>query len=87
MRYLRGTNYYNLTFKEILEALVGFTDFDWAVDHDTRRSTSGYVFHLGSGALSWTSKRQATVALSACEAKLVGQTNATKEAIWLRRRL
>ncbi len=51
----------------------------------TRRSTSGYVFNVGSAAISWSSKRQATVALSSCEAEYMGQTQATKEAIWLRR--
>jgi hypothetical protein len=87
MRYLRGTIDYHLTYKGNLEALVEFTDSDWAADYNTRRSTSGYIFHLGSGAISWSSKRQATVALSTCEAEYVGQTNATKEAIWLRRLL
>ena len=39
---------------------------------------------MGSAAVSWSSKRQATVALSTCEAEYIGQTQATKEAIWLR---
>lgn len=65
--------------------LNGFTDADWAGCRDTRRSTAGYLFNIGSGAISWQSKRQSVVALSTCEAEFMGQTQATKEAIWLRR--
>ena len=83
-RYLRSTINWHLTYKGTLQNLVGYTDSDWAGDHGTRKSTSGYVFCLGSGAISWSSKRQATVALSTCEAEYVGQTQAAKEAVWLR---
>jgi hypothetical protein len=38
---------------------------------------------VGSAAISWSAKRQPTVSLSSCEAEYIGQTNATKEAIWL----
>ena len=82
-RYLRGTSHWQLVFRGALKPAVGYTDSDYAGDIETRRSTSGYVFNLGSGAISWSSKRQATVALSTCEAEYVGQTQAAKEAIWL----
>lgn len=42
---------------------------------------------MGSATISWPSKLQATVGLPTCEAEYIGQTNATKEAIWLRRLL
>lgn len=83
-RYLKGTVSLRLTFKGPLHQVSGYADADWAGDQDTRRSTSGYVFNVGSGAISWSSKRQPTVALSTCEAEYIGQTQATKEAIWLR---
>jgi len=86
-RYLRKTVDYVLVFKGPLIALTGYSDSDWAGDHDTRKSTSGYVFNVGSAVISWSSKLQSTVALSSCEAEYIGQTNATKEAIWLRRLL
>ena len=84
IRYLRTTIDYQLTFQGTLESLTGYTDSDWAGDRDTRRSTSGFIFHLGSGPISWQSKRQPIVALSTCEAEYIGQTQAAKEAIWLR---
>lgn len=83
-RYLKGTSNMRLTFQGPIQALTGYTDSDWAGDKDTRRSTSGYVFTLGSAPISWSSKRQPTVALSTCEAEYSGQTQAAKEAIWLK---
>lgn len=83
-RYLKGSLQLQLTFRGPIQVLSGFPDADWAGDHDTRRSTSGYVFNIGSGAISWSSKRQPTVALSSCEAEYMGQTQATKEAISLK---
>jgi hypothetical protein len=76
-----------LTFSGELGLLTGYADSDWAADRDTRRSTSGYIFNVGSGAISWSSKRQPTVATSTCEAEYVSQNNACKEAIWLSRLL
>ena len=87
IRYLKGTLDYELVFRGPLEPLVGYTDSDWGGDSTTRRSTAGYVFNLGSAAVSWKSKRQTVVALSSCEAEYMGQTQATKEAVWLRRLL
>ena len=84
MRYLKGTSRVELAFRGNLRPLVGYTDADWAGDTATRRSTSGLLFNIGSGAISWSSKRQPTVSLSTCEAEYVAQTQATKEAIWLR---
>ena len=83
-RYLRDTVNHQLIFRGSLKPLTGYTDADWAGDQDTRRSTSGYAFDVGSSAISWSSKRQPTVALSTCEAEYIGQTQAIKEAIWLR---
>ena len=52
---------------------------------DTRKSTSGYVYTLASGAISWCSRLQRIVALSTTEAEYILTTKASKEAIWLAR--
>jgi hypothetical protein len=83
LRYLRGTLDYQLTYRGDLAALTGYSDADWAGDKETRRSTGGFVFNVGSGSISWSSKRQATVALSSCESELMAETQAAKEAVWL----
>ncbi|KAL6334508.1 hypothetical protein AAG906_016061 [Vitis piasezkii] len=60
---------YGLLYKKGEDCkLVSYYDADYAGDHDTRRSTTGYVFMLGSRAISWCSKRQPTVPLSTTEA-------------------
>ena len=61
----------------------GFVDADWAGDLDQRRSTSGYVFSLFGGAISWMSKKQAIVALSTTEVEYMAATHASKEVVWL----
>ena len=64
--------------------LHGYCDADFAGDLDTRKSTVGYVFMLGYSALSWCSKRQATVAVSTMEAEYMSAAHATREALWLK---
>ena len=83
-RYIKGTQDYDLTFShQSALHIVGFADSDWAGCRETRKSTEGYAFLLGGGAISWRSKKQSVVALSSCEAEYVSCTSAAKEAIWL----
>jgi len=83
LRYLKGTLDFELTYRGDLTALTGYSDADWGGDKDTRRSTGGFLFNVGSGIVSWSSKRQPTVALSSCESEIMAETQAAKEAIWL----
>ena len=71
-RYLRGTMQLKLTYRGPMQPLTGYSDSDYAGDPATRCSTLGYVFNLGSAAISWSSKRQPTVVLSTCEAEYMG---------------
>jgi hypothetical protein len=64
--------------------LVGYSDASWGNDLDTRKSTTGYIFYVSGGVVSWTSKKQNTVALSTTEAEYMALSHTTKEAIWLR---
>lgn len=85
VRYLKGTRNLKLTLGgRNAISLLGFTDSDWANCLDTRRSIGGYGFSLGSGLISWTAKKQKTVASSSCEAEYTAAFEAAKEAIWLR---
>ena len=63
----------------------GFVDAHWVGYLDQRRSTSGYVFNLFGGAVSWMSKKQSVVAQSTTEAEYMAATHASKEAVWLQR--
>ncbi|XP_062086225.1 secreted RxLR effector protein 161-like [Humulus lupulus] len=70
LRYVKDTINYGLLYKKGDEVkIVGYCDVDYAGNHDIRRSTIGYVFKLGSGAVSWYSKKQPTVSLSTTEAE------------------
>ena len=85
LRYLDSNTAYGITFRGSDTTLIGFCDADYGADTDTRKSTTGYVFTLNGGAISWSSKRQPTVAASTTEAEYMSAASATKEALWLRK--
>jgi hypothetical protein len=88
LRYLKGTKDYRLRLGGTTEvSLTGYCDADWAGDVDERKSTTGYVFLIGNGVVSWKSKRQPTPALSTAEAEYQAATSATQEALWMRQLL
>jgi len=64
--------------------LVSWTDSNWAQDPDDCRSTSGFAFDVGGRVISWSSKKQSTIATLSVEVEYITSANATKEAVWLR---
>ena len=86
LRYLRGTTSHGIFYKKGGKGdLVVFTDSDYAGDEEDSKSTSGYVFLLSSGAVSWMSKKQPIVTLSTTEAEFVAAAACACQAIWIRR--
>jgi len=84
LRYVKGSMEKALVFyKSSSCVLQGYSDADWAGDHETRRSTTGFTFIFGGAAVSWGSKLQKTVALSTMEAEYMAPCEASKEAVWL----
>lgn len=92
LRYLQGTKDLGLVYEygatkhdeTPSHYIHGYSDADWGGDKDTRRSTTGYVFMLGTGVVSWGSKLQQTVALSSAESEYMAACAAVQEAIHLR---
>ena len=80
MMYLDRHKHIGLRYEPDARPLTGMSDSDWAVRH----STSGCVFTYMNAAISWGSRKQATVALSSCEAEIVAASEAAKEALALR---
>ena len=74
-----------IIYTRIDDTLIGYADANWALDTESCRSTSGYLFTYGGAAISWSSKKQPTVALSTAEAEYISLCSATQEAIHLRR--
>ncbi|XP_021890654.1 uncharacterized protein LOC110809205 [Carica papaya] len=65
LRYVRGTTDLGIHFQAHTEGeLLGYTDSDWVGSVEDAKSTSGYVFSLGSDAFSWSSKKQEIIAQS-----------------------
>eukprot|EP00171_Calliarthron_tuberculosum_P009762 IDg9762t1 len=86
LRYISGTRDRGILFgtSQSLD-LVGYSDSDWGGCLETRKSTSGYVFMLAGGVVSWRSRKQTVVATSSCEAEYIASCLGTKEALWLSR--
>ena len=78
---------YMLVFKGLLAALSGYSDSDQAGDYNTWKSTSGYIFNIGSAVISQSLKLQLTVTLLLYKAEYIGQINTIKEAVWLQQLL
>ncbi|RVW43382.1 Retrovirus-related Pol polyprotein from transposon TNT 1-94 [Vitis vinifera] len=85
MRYLQRTKDYMLTYRRSSHLeIVGYSDSDFAGCLDSRRSTSGYVFMLAGGAVSWKSVKQTLIASSTMEAEFIACYEASNHGIWLR---
>jgi len=86
LRYLNGTTDLGILYKRNgTEKLEAYTDSDYAGDLDDRKSTSGYVFMLSSGAVSWSSKKQPVVTLSTTEAEFIAAASCACQGVWMRR--
>jgi hypothetical protein len=83
LNYLVSTKHLRLKLGGALSC-SGYSDSDWAEDRADRRSTSAYTFRIGEGAISWKSRKQATVLLSSTEAEYKAMSDSCKEAVWLR---
>jgi len=85
MRYLQGTKDYMLMYRRTdnLE-VIGYSDSDFAGCVDSRKSTSGYIFMMAGGAVSWRSAKQTLIATSTMEAEFVSCFEATLHGVWLR---
>eukprot|EP00253_Pinus_taeda_P032277 PITA_32277 len=64
-------------------SLIGYSDLDFDGDKEIRISTSGYVMSLGSGVVTWRSRKQSVPVDSTTEAKYVAAVEATNEIVWL----
>jgi hypothetical protein len=93
LRYLSGTRQLGLLFEwnggsdNSTLPLIGYADADWGGCKETGRSTTGTIITLGGCVIDWASKRQATVALSSCEAEYMAVAATLQSIMWLQQLL
>jgi ribosome assembly protein YihI (activator of Der GTPase) len=87
LKYLGATKTLGITYTRNESGKLefhGFSDSDHAGCKETGKSTTGYVFMMADGPVSWRSRRQGPVGLSSMEAEYYALTEAAREATWLR---
>ena len=84
LSYLKVTKDMALCYVGSKNYLHGYVNSDLAGDIDKRNNTTGYVFTMGSVAVSWVSHLQKVMTISTTEAKYVDVTEAWKEFIWVK---
>ncbi|KAL9415390.1 hypothetical protein AB3S75_043642 [Citrus x aurantiifolia] len=84
LRYLKGTLDFGLRYlSQSSNHVYAFSDSDWAGCKETRRSTTEYCVYLGANCVSWSSKKQTTVARSSAEAEYRAIASAAAELTWI----
>ena len=91
LRYLRGTTTLGLTYsggdktldtnEQLPISIDAWTDADWGGDLTDRKSTTGYVIKISNCPVSWTTKKQPTVALSTAEAEYMAISAGIQESL------
>jgi hypothetical protein len=84
LRYLRYTRTYGLHYTRYPAVIEGYTDANWISDIRDSKSTSGYLFTFGGGAISWKSSKQTVIARSTMESEFIALDKSGEEAEWLR---
>uniref|UniRef100_A0A2N9HIK6 Uncharacterized protein n=1 Tax=Fagus sylvatica TaxID=28930 RepID=A0A2N9HIK6_FAGSY len=85
--YLKKTKDLGLYYSGYPAVLEGYSDANWVTSVGDNKSTSGWIFTLGGGAISWASKKQSCISHSTMESEFIALASAGKEAEWLRNML
>ena len=84
LRYLRGIIDYGLNYEANHNInLEGYMDSYWEGSAIDRKITSGCCFSMGSGVISWFSRKQLCVALSTAKAEYVAACSTSCEVVCL----
>ncbi|GJX94674.1 ribonuclease H-like domain, reverse transcriptase, RNA-dependent DNA polymerase [Tanacetum coccineum] len=88
VRLLSRTKDYGITYKHNGGNIIqGFSDSSYGVNTQEGKGTTGIIFYYGNSPISWSTQKQATVALSSCESEFIAATATTTQALWLKRLL
>nr|GEW14323.1 ribonuclease H-like domain, reverse transcriptase, RNA-dependent DNA polymerase [Tanacetum cinerariifolium] len=88
LRYVKGTKDHGITYKHKGgNKIHGYNDSSYGVNTQEGKGTTGIIFYYGESPISWSTQKQATVALSSCESEFIAATAAATQALWLKRLL
>ena len=88
LRYVRATITNGLRYTSSSGILLAqYVDSDWAGSVVYQKSTLGYCFIMVSVMISWSSKKQGSIAHNTVEVEYIAASDACKEAVWLRKLL
>ena len=83
LRYLKYAQNYGLHYSKYPALLEGYCEANWIFDTKDSKSTSGYLFTLGGGGMSWKSSKQTCIARSTMESEYIALDETGEEAEWL----
>ena len=86
LKYLARTLHLGISFSGNNHplSLTAYSDADFAINLDDRKSRSGFIFFVNHGPVFWASRKQASCASSTTEAEYLAASSTTKEIIWHR---
>ena len=85
LRYLHRTKNYMLTYRKLEELeIIGYLDSDFSRCIDSKKSTSGYIYLLAEGAISWKSAIQALIPSSTMTTEYIACYEASNHDNWLK---
>ena len=85
LRYLQRIKNYMLTYKKLEKLeIIGYSDSNFVGCIDSRKSTSGYIYLLDGGAISWKSTKQALIASSTMVEEYIACYEASNHGNWLK---
>ena len=71
MKYLTDIMNYGILYCGIFTTLEGYSDPNWISDLNETKSTSGYMFALGGGAVAWKSAKQTIISRSTMKSEFI----------------
>ncbi|XP_048134074.1 disease resistance protein RPV1-like [Rhodamnia argentea] len=84
LRYLKSTIFHGLHLRrDTTPTLHAYSDADWAGNSDDRTSTSGFIIYIGANPISWSSRKQKSIARSSTEAEYRAIATTSAEILWV----